>query len=113
MRGRPVATVLAAHRDGEDPPAPFTVTLVDGVAARRDDLDAHIRAHAHDWSLARMPAVDRNVLRLAVWELLATDVPTGVAIDEAVGLAKELSTEDSGRFVNGLLARIASQRPAD
>jgi len=59
-----------------------------------------------------MPTVDRNVLRLATYELLHTDVPTAVAIDEAITLAKELSTEDSGRFVNGLLGRIAAARPA-
>ena len=112
VRGRRLGEVLDAHVSGEEPPPAFAITLVEGVEAERDTLDALIRAHAMGWKLERMPYVDRNVLRLAAWELLHTDVPTPVVIDEAVSLAKELSTDDSGRFVNGVLARVAAQRPA-
>ncbi len=112
VRNRPPGVVLAEHVDGEDPPPRFAVTLVEGVGEHRDALDARLRAHAEGWTLERMPTVDRNVLRLATYELLHTDVPTAVAIDEAIRLVKDLSTEDSGRFVNGLLGRIAAARPA-
>jgi len=112
VRDRSPEAVLAEHVEGEDPPPRFAVALVEGVGEHRDALDARIRAHAESWTLERMPTVDRNVLRLATYELLHTDVPTAVAIDEAITLAKELSTEDSGRFVNGLLGRIAAARPA-
>lgn len=112
VRGRDVLDVLTAHQQEDDPPPEFTVDLVGGVAAERSALDARISAHSADWRLSRMPAVDRNLLRLGAWELLHTDVPTAVAIDEAVRMAKELSTDDSGRFVNGVLARIAETRPA-
>ena len=74
----------------------------------RDEIDEQITTFAKDWSLARMPAVDRAILRMGVWEILFNDeVPTGVAIDEAVELAKEFSTDDSGAFVHGVLAQIA------
>lgn len=82
--------------------------IVDGVIAHRTEIDELIRAHARDWKLERMPAVDRSVLRIGVWELLHNpDVPAAVAIDEAVDLAKQYSTEESGAFVHGVLARIA------
>ena len=82
--------------------------IVDGVIDNRDAIDEQIATFAKDWTLARMPAVDRAVLRIGVWEILFNDeVPTAVAIDEAVELAKEFSTDDSGPFVHGVLARIA------
>lgn len=82
--------------------------IVDGVIDNRDEIDEQITTFARDWSLARMPAVDRAILRVAVWELLYNPaVPPAVAIDEAVELAKELSTDDSGAFVHGVLARVA------
>lgn len=112
VRGRRLGDVLDAHVRGDDAPPAFAVTLVEGVQAERDALDALIRAHALEWKLERMPVVDRNLLRLATWELLHTPVPTPVVINEAVNLAKELSTDDSGRFVNGVLARVAAQRPS-
>jgi N utilization substance protein B len=109
---QPIATVLA--RELNDPlrrrPDPFTVQLVSGVERRRDEMDQRIRAAAERWSLERMPVVDRNLLRLATFELLeSTEVPTAVILDEAIELAKLLSTEDSGRFVNGVLGRIARE----
>jgi N utilization substance protein B len=78
------------------------------VEARRADLDAVIAAHARGWTMERMPTIDRNVLRIAAYELAERpDVPVAVVIDEAVELAKRFSTDDSGRFVNGVLAAIA------
>jgi N utilization substance protein B len=82
--------------------------IVDGVVDHREEIDEQITTHSRDWRLERMPAVDRALLRIATWELLFNEeVPTAVAIDEAVELAKGLSTEDSGSFVHGVLARIA------
>jgi N utilization substance protein B len=97
------------------PPAPLVVTLVEGVEDHRAELDALIEGHARNWSLDRMPAIDRNVLRLALYELKdRPDVPVPVVIDEAVELAKRFSTDDSGRFVNGMLSAIAPKlRPAE
>lgn len=109
---RDVASVLATHLEGDDPPAAFTVAIVRGVDRNRGELDTLIARHARDWRLERMPVVDRNLLRIGLYEILhEPEVPTAVAIDEAVDLAKELSTDDSGRFINGLLARIARDQP--
>jgi N utilization substance protein B len=117
LKGRPVPVVLAAHLDPDapDPLQDFTVELVRGVHRHRDELDELITANARDWKLSRMPVVDRNLLRIGLYEILHDPaVPVAVAINEAVDLAKELSTEDSGRFVNGLLARVARQQaPAE
>jgi N utilization substance protein B len=91
-----------------DPPVPeYAVTLVEGVTERRDRIDELLTTYAEGWTLDRMPAVDRNILRVAIYELLwRDDVPDAVAIDEAVELAKELSTDESPKFVNGLLGRL-------
>jgi len=90
-----------------DPIGDYTVTLVEGVTAHRERIDELLAEHSQGWTLDRMPPVDLAVLRVGVYELLwAADVPDPVAIDEAVGLAKELSTDDSPRFVNGVLGRI-------
>jgi N utilization substance protein B len=102
---------LLAERVGspEVPPVgDYTVTLVEGISANRARIDQLISEHAEGWTLQRMPVVDRAVLRLGLYELLwAGDVPDAVAINEAVELAKTLSTDDSPRFVNGVLGRIA------
>lgn len=91
------------------PPDAFAEELVRGVAAHRDELDGLIVAHAHNWTLARMPVLDRAILRMGAFELRhRPDVPTAVAIDEAVELAKAYGTDDSPRFVNGVLAAIAA-----
>jgi transcription antitermination protein NusB len=90
----------------------FTRRLVTGVSEHLDELDAVIGRHAHRWQVSRMPAVDRAVLRLAAYELLHEDTPHAVTIDEAVNLAKELSTDDSGRYVNGVLEAIRRTLPA-
>lgn len=105
---RPIASVLVKHLADDNPPPEFAVAIVRGVHRHHDELDELIQANSRDWKLSRMPVVDRNLLRIGLFEILhAPDVPTAVAIDEAVELAKELSTDDSGRFVNGLLARVA------
>ncbi|HVL99530.1 MAG TPA: transcription antitermination factor NusB [Egibacteraceae bacterium] len=108
LKGHPVPTVLAEHLRAEDPLPEFALALVRGVHRHREEIDDLISAHARGWTLSRMPVVDRNLLRIGLYEILHDDdVPTAVAIDEAVELAKELSTDNSGRFVNGVLARIA------
>lgn len=96
--------------EGNVPNNPFTVRLVRGVVAEQEKIDELISDFAKDWSLKRMPAVDRNVLRLGVWELLDGDVPAEVAISEATALVTELSTDESPSFVNGVLSAIANDR---
>jgi transcription antitermination protein NusB len=89
-------------------PDPYVGTLVHGVAEHRDELDAILRKYSEHWALERMPLVDRAVLRIGCYELgWQPELPTGVVISEAVELAKQYSTKDSGRFVNGMLGRIA------
>ncbi len=92
------------------PPEALATQLVEGVQDRRDEIDTLLTDHARGWTLERMPVIDRTVLRIATYELLARpDVPTAVVIDEAVELAKRFSTDDSGRFVNGMLSAIAKK----
>ena len=109
LRGEAPGSTLAARRERADPPvADYTVELVEGVLAHRERLDELLSTYSEGWTLERMPAVDRNLLRIGLYEILHDpDIPPAVAINEAVDLAKELSTDDSGRFVNGLLARVA------
>lgn len=103
---RPVLEVLAENPDEKE----FTRELVEGVVANREELDELIRRYADRWVLERMPIVDRNLLRMGIFELLhRDDIPPAATINEAVELAKLLSTEDSGRFVNGLLGRVARE----
>lgn len=83
--------------------------LVLGVMEHQSDIDASITRHSTGWTMDRMPALDRNILRVATFELMhRDDVPTAVVLDEAVELAKRFSTDDSGRFVNGVLSAIAA-----
>jgi len=90
------------------PPEPFTAELVTGVGEHLEELDGLLRDYARDWTLERMPALDRAVLRLGAFELTyRPEIPTGAVISEAVELAKHYSTEDSGKFVNGMLSAIA------
>ncbi|MEZ5216821.1 MAG: transcription antitermination factor NusB [Ilumatobacteraceae bacterium] len=89
-------------------PDPLTVQLCEGVEDDRARLDELISSHAKGWTIQRMPSIDRTVLRMAIFELGARpDTPTAVVIDEAVELAKRFSTDDSGKFVNGMLSAIA------
>jgi N utilization substance protein B len=87
--------------------------IVDGVVDHRDEIDELIATYSQGWTLARMPIIDRAILRIGIWEILYNDaVPHAVAIDEAVEAAKVLSTDDSAGFVNGLLGRIAQTAPS-
>ncbi|MEZ4408342.1 MAG: transcription antitermination factor NusB [Polyangiales bacterium] len=111
------ATVLAALRDywlhleGPAPGRPYGDAIVNGVVAQWDALDEVIRASSVNWRLERMARVDRNVLRVAAWEILhGGEVPVEVAIDEAVELAKRFGSEESSAFVNGILDRLATQQ---
>jgi transcription antitermination protein NusB len=107
QRGVPASEVLAQRRELRGSVNPYVDTLVDGVVAHRPRIDELLSTYAVDWPLERMPAVDRSVLRVGVFELLwCEDVPDAVAIDEAVELVKELSTDESPAFVNGVLGRI-------
>jgi N utilization substance protein B len=113
LRSEPVLEVLTERAADETPPLPaYAAELVRGVQAHRDRIDELLATHAHGWALDRMPAVDRNILRIGVFELLWADgVPDAVAISEAVQLARDLSTEGSPAFVNGLLARLLELKP--
>jgi N utilization substance protein B len=114
IRGEPVLDLLSERTITSDPPvSDYAAELVRGVQAHRAEIDEMLAGHAHGWTLERMPAVDRNILRIGTYELFwAADVPDGVAISEAVLLAKDLSTDASPSFVNGLLARLLELRPA-
>ncbi|MCY0952540.1 transcription antitermination factor NusB [Streptomyces sp. H27-S2] len=118
QRGVPVREVLAdwirhARSDDRQPPVgDFTMDLVEGYADKVDRIDDLIVTYSVDWELDRMPVVDRNILRLGAYELIWVDgTPDAVAIDEAVQLAKEFSTDESPSFVNGLLARFKDLKP--
>jgi len=106
------ATLPDRLASGDPPVNPYTVTLVEGVAEHQARIDEILDAHAEGWSLARMPIVDRNLLRIATYEILyVEDVPDPVAVSEAVELAADLSTNESSGFVNGLLARLVELKP--
>lgn len=115
VRRQPLAEALAAEagRAATQPDRRtswvYAAEIVQGVVDHGDELDEQLRTYAKDWPLERMPAIDRALLRIGAWEILFNEqVPDGVAIAEAVELAGELSTEDSARFVNGVLGRIAA-----
>jgi transcription antitermination protein NusB len=113
LRGEPVLDVLAERTAAADPPvSEYAAALVRGVQEHADQIDQLLAAYAQGWTLDRMPAVDRNILRIGLQEMLWNDdVPDAVAISEAVALAGELSTDDSSSFVNGLLARLLELKP--
>ncbi|WP_100810727.1 MULTISPECIES: transcription antitermination factor NusB [unclassified Microbacterium] len=114
VRGDAPGVILAAEaqRAASEPAREaswlYAREIVDGVIDHSEEIDELIATHSKDWKIERMPAVDRALLRMGVWELLHNDeVPTAVVIDEAVELAKEFSTDDSGSFVHGVLARVS------
>ncbi|MGO1538237.1 MAG: transcription antitermination factor NusB [Leucobacter sp.] len=114
VRDEQVTTILAAEaeRAASEPDRMaswvYAREIVDGVSDHRDEIDELIASYAQGWTIERMPSVDRALLRLASWEILHNDeVPVAVAIDEAVELAKSYSTDESGRFINGVLGKIA------
>jgi N utilization substance protein B len=119
-RERALSLLYEAETKGADPadvlaalpvePVPFAVDLVKGVGRHHDEIDDYIRRYARGWALERMPALDRALLRMGVYELIhRPDVPTSAILSEAVELASRYSTEESGRFVNGVLAHIGKE----
>ena len=108
-----VETLISRDVPAEGPDArpirDYTKELVNGVSENRRKIDELITTYAQGWDMDRLPAVDRNILRLGIYEILwAKDVPTSVAIDESLVLAKELSSDDSSKYIHGVLGRIAS-----
>jgi N utilization substance protein B len=108
----PVETLRERIALADPPVNDFTIELIEGARAHQARIDEILSAYSEGWTIDRMPGVDRAVLRLGVYELLwRDDIPDAVVIDEAVELAKMLSTDESPRFVNGLLARVLRDRP--
>ncbi|MCW2608375.1 MAG: NusB antitermination factor [Frankiales bacterium] len=111
--GDAMATLRARLAQAEPPVPEYAVDLVEGVVANRVRIDELLTTYSEGWTLDRMPAVDLAVLRVGTFELLwCDDVPDEVAISEAVDLAASLSTDDSPKFVNGLLARLLQLKPS-
>ncbi len=108
----PVVALERAIEAGEGPTNDYTTALVRGVVEHRERIDEVLTTYSKGWTLSRMPAVDRNVLRIGVYELLwgDDDVPPSVAVSEALHLVQDLSTDDSPAFVNGLLGSIQRDR---
>ena len=107
----PVQALEAAVADGEGPTNPYTETLIRGVAEHRERIDELLGQYSQGWTLDRMPAVDRNALRIGVFEVMyVDDVPDAVAVTEAVSLVRDLSTDESPAFVNGVLGNIVRDR---
>ena len=102
---------LVADRQNQDEIFGYARDIVNGIIEKNEDIDELLDTYSQGWSLDRMPNLDRAILRVATWEILFNDdVPDAVAINEAVELAKELSTDESGSFINGLLSRISSTK---
>ncbi|MCH9275127.1 transcription antitermination factor NusB [Bifidobacterium amazonense] len=118
-KGQDILSLLAERiaEPGAQTPLPdYAIDIVRGVAEHRRDIDRTLNDHSTGWKVWRMPVVDRNILRIAVWEILFNDeVPNKVAIDEALGLAKTLCDDDSPAFIHGLLSAVCNdiERPVD
>ncbi|PUA80070.1 transcription antitermination factor NusB [Nocardioides currus] len=107
----PVVALDRAIADGEGPTNDYTAVLVRGVVEHQTEIDELLTTYSQGWTLGRMPAVDRNVLRLGVFELVfVDDVPDTVAVTEAISLVRDLSTDESPTFVNGILGAILKSR---
>ena len=112
----PILMVLGEHQrrrvsEGESSLNAYSVELVEGISANKEDIDRLINEHSTGWSLQRMPTVDRAILRVATFELVYGDsVPDPVVVSQAIELAKDLSTDDSGAFVHGVLGAISRSR---
>jgi N utilization substance protein B len=109
--GQVLAETLARMAPGVPDHMAYATTLVEGAEAHAARIDELISSYAEGWTLDRMPAVDRNLARIAVYEIVFGEVDDAVAVSEAVALAEELSTDNSARFLNGLLSRIAEYAP--
>jgi len=114
VRGESATDALdRAIDEGEGPTNPYTADLVRGVVEHLARIDEVLASYAEGWTLDRMPAVDRNVLRLGIYELLyADDVPDAVAVSEAMALVRDLSTDESPQFVNGILGAVLRNKPS-
>ena len=113
VTGEDPEAVLASWLGADRTVVPFSAELVSGVRGHRPEIDALLERHSEGWTVDRMTALDRTILRVALFELLhRPDVPPSVAISEAVQAASELSAEAASRFVNGILGRIAGELPA-
>ncbi|PWG59285.1 transcription antitermination factor NusB [Bifidobacterium catulorum] len=112
-KGQDILSLLAErieHPGAQTPLPDYAVEIVRGVAEHRQDIDDLIGACSNRWNVSRMPVVDRNIMRVATWEIVYNDdVPTGVAIDEALSLAKTLCDADSPNFIHGLLTAVAGK----
>ncbi|MFM9432078.1 transcription antitermination factor NusB [Arthrobacter sp. MP_2.3] len=106
--------VLKSRREVTDQIVnPYTLDIVEGVLSHQVAIDEFLETYSQGWTLERMPSVDRIILRIGTWELLYNDdVPDGVAVSEAVALAKTLSTDESPQFINGLLGRLQQLKPS-
>jgi N utilization substance protein B len=105
---------LAADRQNQEAIFGYAREIVQGIVDQYDEIDDLLETYSQGWALERMPNLDRAIMRVAVWEIIYnTDVPDAVAVNEAVDMAKELSTDDSGSFINGLLSRIVSTKTAN
>lgn len=103
LTGKPLASLHEGELDA------YTAELVEGVSAGSTDLDARINEASSEWSADRLGALERNILRIALWELDRDEVPLEAAIDEAVSLAKRYASEEAGRLVNGILGRVVRE----
>jgi N utilization substance protein B len=114
QRSVPALEVLRARREKTDQIVnPYTLEIVEGVLAMQSTIDEFLETYSQGWTLERMPSVDRIILLIGTWELLYNDdVPDGVAVSEAVALAKTLSTDESPSFINGLLGRLQQLKPS-
>ncbi len=113
QRSVPATDAIKGRRDSTDQIInAYTVDIVEGVSALQPTIDEFLQTYSQGWTLERMPSVDRIILRVGAWELLYNDdVPDGVAVSEAVELAKVLSTDESPQFINGLLGRLQQLKP--
>ena len=101
-----------ADRQNQEPIFDYAKEIVLGVIEHYDEIDELLETYSEGWTIERMPNVDRAILRVAIWEILYSDAPSPAVVNEAVELAKEYSTEESGGFINGLLSRVAGTRKA-
>ena len=104
--------VQVADRQNQDPIFDYASEIVDGVVNHHSEIDDLLETYSEGWSIERLPNVDRAIFRVGIWEIVYSETPNAVAVSEAVDLAKEYSTEESGGFINGLLSRVAGTRQA-
>ena len=112
VRGVPARELLSEPSISGNQARPYTVVLVEGVTDRCDEIDALLGRYSTGWDVDRMPAIDRNLLRIAVFEVVSGQVDAPVAVSEAVALSRQLSTDDSPAFVNGVLGALIASEPA-